>query len=192
MAYFQFSAFHHLRGEGRVILESFQQMLHCAPLYPNRLFPREGRTTSWSTFQTCTKISLHWQLLRLILNISKRLSDWMTSLFTTTDCIRYKTAVSLQLYLLDQEKFFFFKFWSFLKEFLFELLFVIISQSWSQSCFSSGLGTGVSLFHGSDIEMTRGCKLCFWLFSDYEIVILLLPKICISALGSNICYFFDQ
>lgn len=34
----------------------------------------------------------------------------------------------------------------------------------------------MSLFHGSDIEMTSGCKLCFWLFSDYEIVIFLLPK----------------
>ena len=70
-------------------------------------------------------------------------------------------------------------------------------------CLSSEVSLGVndvflqaweqeSLFHGSDIEMTSGCKLCLWLFSDYEIVILLLPKICISALESNICYFFDQ
>ena len=112
------------------------------PLYPNRLFPREGRTTSWSTFQTCTKISLHWQLLRLILNISKRLSDWMTSLFTTTDCIRYKTAVSLQLYLLDQENFFFFKFWLFLK-WVFKRIFI-----WTAVCHHKSVLESVMFFFG--------------------------------------------
>lgn len=43
MAYFQLSDFHHLRGEGRVILESFQQMLHCAPVVSQQVVSKRGK-----------------------------------------------------------------------------------------------------------------------------------------------------
>lgn len=42
-AYFRFSAFHHLWGEGRVILESFQQMLHCASLVSQQVVSKRGK-----------------------------------------------------------------------------------------------------------------------------------------------------
>ena len=43
MAYFQLSAFHRLWGEGRVILESFQQMLHCAPVVSQQVVSKRGK-----------------------------------------------------------------------------------------------------------------------------------------------------
>lgn len=101
--------------------------------------------------------------------------------FTTTDCIRYKIAVGLQPYLLDQEKLLFkvvflIFFNGLLKEFHFNRCLSSLVSLGVSDAFGSVLGAEWSLFNGPNIEITSGCKLCIWLFSDYEIVIFLLPK----------------
>lgn len=165
-AYFRFSAFHHLWGEGRVILESFQQMLHCAPLVSQQVVSKRGKDYILKHIPNMHKDQFALTASEAHLKYIKeavRLDDVAVHyyrLYKVQNCSKSAAVSSWS------GEVFFFKFWLFLKELLFELLFVVISQSWSQWCFSLGLEAGVSLFHGSDIEMTSGCNCAF----DFSVI----------------------